>query len=237
MQEAGTLLNKHTSCGKNFTITNLIKMKKKISLLTFILALMGLNGFSQTLSNTIWQVYDLSNTLYVYFHFGTDTLSFSLDNTSYSGVSIIDVNGSSLTIVDLPGAPCQTTDTGTYTFMIQNDTLNFTLVSDVCVARINTLTNFHWVRLPTGVRNINDLPEAKLYPNPFSTQAVLQMNKPVKDATLIIYNSSGQAIKQINNINTQTVVLSRDNLSAGLYFIQLRQGNHIIAKEKMAIID
>jgi len=87
---------------------------------------------------------------------------------------------------------------------------------------------------------INKLNEKKLFsvsPNPFSTQTTLQTNEELKDATLIIYNSLGQQVKQIQNISGSTISLQRDNLSGGLYFIRLTQSNNTIALDKLVVLD
>jgi len=73
------------------------------------------------------------------------------------------------------------------------------------------------------------------YPNPFSTQVTLQIDKKLQCATITVYNTFGQQVKQINNISGQSVTLKRDNLPSGLYFIKLTQDNKIIAIEKIVI--
>lgn len=77
----------------------------------------------------------------------------------------------------------------------------------------------------------------KFFPNPFSLQTTLQVNKNLSNATLTVYNCFGQTVEQIKNINGQTVVLSRDNLASGLYFVQLSQDNQTIATKKLIITD
>lgn len=76
-----------------------------------------------------------------------------------------------------------------------------------------------------------------IYPNPFSYQTTLQMNKIFKNVTLTLYNTQGRQVKQINNISGQTISLQRDNLSSGLYFLQLIQDNKILTTDKIVITD
>jgi hypothetical protein len=76
-----------------------------------------------------------------------------------------------------------------------------------------------------------------LYPNPFSTETVLQTDNILKNVTLTIYNSFGQTIKEMKNISGQTITLHRDNLPNGLYVIRLIQDNLVIATEKLVITD
>lgn len=75
-----------------------------------------------------------------------------------------------------------------------------------------------------------------VFPNPFSAMATLNTNKLLKNARLILYNSNGTIVKEIE-INEQTAILRRDKLPAGLYFIQLMDNNNFIKTEKIIIID
>lgn len=77
----------------------------------------------------------------------------------------------------------------------------------------------------------------KFLPNPFSEQAVLQTDYPLKNAVFTLYNSYGQQVKQIRNISRQTVTLNRDKLTAGLYFFRLTEGNKIITADRLVITD
>jgi photosystem II stability/assembly factor-like uncharacterized protein len=76
-----------------------------------------------------------------------------------------------------------------------------------------------------------------VYPNPFSSQTTLQTDQLFKNATLTVYNSYGQTVKQINNISGQAVVFSRDNLPNGIYFLQLTVSSKVIATKKILITD
>lgn len=74
-------------------------------------------------------------------------------------------------------------------------------------------------------------------PNPFSNQTTFQSNIPFENATLLVYNSVGQLIKTINNINGQQITFSRDNLPNGLYFAHLMQNNKSIGSQKLVITE
>ena len=76
-----------------------------------------------------------------------------------------------------------------------------------------------------------------VYPNPFSIETLIQTENDFKKATLTVYNSMGQRVKQLKNISGQTVLLSRDDLPSGLYFLQMVQGNKILKTEKIVITD
>ena len=93
----------------------------------------------------------------------------------------------------------------------------------------------------TGVASIQAISmyDEYLYvcPNPFSTYTTLETDKIFKDATLTVYNSFGQCVKQIKNISGQTITLHRDNLPSGQYFIQLTQDSKVVAVNKLIITD
>lgn len=87
--------------------------------------------------------------------------------------------------------------------------------------------------------NDNNIPEnfINVYPNPFSLQTTFRIDKSFEDATLIVYNSFGQQVKEIKNIFGQTVIFSRDNLASGLYFIRMTQDGKTFSADKLVIID
>lgn len=87
----------------------------------------------------------------------------------------------------------------------------------------------------TGLEQYNVSDNIKFYPNPFSSQTILQTDNVLSNATLTVYNSFGQIVKQVNNISGQTAVLTRDNLASGLYFIRLTEENKSIATDKLIL--
>ena len=91
----------------------------------------------------------------------------------------------------------------------------------------------------TGIDNILQSANTSIniFPNPFSTQTTLQTENLLKSATLTVYNSFGQILKQINNISGQRITLHRDNLPLGLYFVRLTEENKTIAIGKLVITD
>jgi hypothetical protein len=94
--------------------------------------------------------------------------------------------------------------------------------------------------VPGSCSSINEISKENhisVFPNPFNRQTNLQTDTYFKNATLTLYNSFGQHIKQINNITGQTVPLQRGNLPSGLYHFRLTQDNQIIATGKFVITD
>jgi hypothetical protein len=77
----------------------------------------------------------------------------------------------------------------------------------------------------------------KIYPNPFNWQTTIQVDHVLKNATLTLYNSYGQQVGQMKSISGQTIILHRDNLVNGLYFLKLTQDNKIVSVNKFVITD
>ena len=76
-----------------------------------------------------------------------------------------------------------------------------------------------------------------VYPNPFSTQTIIQTENVFKKATLTVFNSLGHQVKQLKDISGQTIILSRDYLPSGFYFLQLTQANKTLRTFKIVITD
>jgi Right handed beta helix region len=75
-----------------------------------------------------------------------------------------------------------------------------------------------------------------LYPNLLSDNSILYCNKILTNATLLLYNSVGLKVKQIENISGNSILLQHSDLPSGLYFITLIEGNKIF-KSKLVIAD
>jgi len=106
--------------------------------------------------------------------------------------------------------------------LVQQSSVNVS--SSYAIHLYNRVPVFYsWNNVLTASENISnaDNYSVKIYPNPFSMQTTLRTDKFFKDATLTVYNSFGQQVKQIKNISGQTVTLFRDNLASGLYFVRL----------------
>lgn len=74
-------------------------------------------------------------------------------------------------------------------------------------------------------------------PNPFNTTTTIAFEKVLKEASLTIYNSNGQEVKQIKGISGQIFTLNRDNLGSGIYFLTLTQDSQLIAMDKLVVKD
>jgi Secretion system C-terminal sorting domain len=89
----------------------------------------------------------------------------------------------------------------------------------------------------TGVNGQTNKNDIYLFPNPFSTQTILQTNNFLRNATLTVYDCLGQTVKEVKNISGSTVTLFRNNLQSGFYFVRLKENNKVVYKSKIIISD
>ncbi len=88
----------------------------------------------------------------------------------------------------------------------------------------------------TWINENNNSTNITVFPNPSSSSFTIKSSQILNNATLTLFNSIGLVVKQIKNICGQTYILQRDNLSTGIYFLQLIQNNKILSKEKLIFI-
>jgi photosystem II stability/assembly factor-like uncharacterized protein len=83
----------------------------------------------------------------------------------------------------------------------------------------------------TSVGNYSIKTNVSVYPTPTNeTVTVTFDNSAYEDCMLFIYNSLGQVVKKLENINSGITVLTRGNLSDGTYTVLLQSGDKIIGK-------
>jgi hypothetical protein len=125
-----------------------------------------------------------------------------------------------------PGAACNFVRNG---FLIGSQSGQYGLNNYIeYAAYCNTTAISTWA----GSKN-----QINIAPNPFSTQTVLRTDNYCRNATLTVYNSFGQIVKEIKNISGETILLSRDDLPGGLYFIRLTQDTKVISTGTLVITD
>jgi hypothetical protein len=168
---------------------------------------------------------------------------FSLTEISWENLFILklDASGNSLWLKSAlkANASAICVDNDNNAFIIGSYDQNANFDSITLIANPSYYTNIFLTKLDitTGVEEINNTVEQVIYPNPFTSPTTFQSKSTLKNATAIIYNSMGQEVKQIKNISGNSFNIERDNLHAGLYFINLAEGNKIISTEKFVISD
>ena len=76
-----------------------------------------------------------------------------------------------------------------------------------------------------------------VFPNPFTSQTNFHTDNCFRDATLTVYNSFGQTVKQIDNLSGQSIIFYRNNLTCGLYFFCITQHNKTVTAGKLIITE
>ena len=79
--------------------------------------------------------------------------------------------------------------------------------------------------------------EINFSPNPFKTELLITTKFNFENSTLKIFNSIGQLVKEVNNINGQNIIVKRENLESGIYFTQLTENGKLISINKIIISD
>lgn len=79
----------------------------------------------------------------------------------------------------------------------------------------------------TGIKEIfsnrNKISEAKVFPNPVISSAVITFENPYNESfTFELYNVAGGAVKTVKNIREPEFTLYREKLNSGIYFYDLK---------------
>jgi hypothetical protein len=80
-------------------------------------------------------------------------------------------------------------------------------------------------------------PGFSLYPNPFSTQSTVVLDKVYGEVTISITNCLGQTVSSEKHFNTSKVELNRNNMANGLYNVSIRSGNINLGSRKVVITE
>jgi hypothetical protein len=78
---------------------------------------------------------------------------------------------------------------------------------------------------------------ANVYPNPFTTATTIRLSKNISNGELTVYDVYGQKVKTLTDISGNKITFPRENLTSGIYFIQVKQGNKLISSEKIIVAD
>lgn len=79
--------------------------------------------------------------------------------------------------------------------------------------------------------------KAGISPNPFNNAANVHFNTEIDEAHLVIYNLYGELVSVQGNFSGSNCTLKRENLSAGVYFLYLRQENFKTFIAKIIVAD
>ena len=106
-----------------------------------------------------------------------------------------------------------------------NSTLANAGVADMFIAKLDATLGIDEVNVSNSI----------LYPNPVTTNLVLQTNFNVKNGSLLVYNTLGEVVYTMDNLNGNSFNLNTENLSKNVYFIRLQQNGETVATHKFVI--
>lgn len=92
-------------------------------------------------------------------------------------------------------------------------------------------------QVATAVDEWNNGQNLTIYPNPLVTESFLRKADGFQDATLTIFNSSGQQVKQVAGIFGKIYWLQRDGLPRGFYLLRIVQNGQAVASEKLLVAE
>jgi uncharacterized repeat protein (TIGR03803 family) len=128
-------------------------------------------------------------------------------------------------LVDFIGA---TTGSNPYGTLFSNGTSLYGMTE---MGGANTDGTIFIVGINSGVIENNLEKYFHVYPNPFSETATLQITNPqIMNVELTIYNVFGQTVYN-TLIHNSSFVISRGDLSNGIYFLQLKTSEGVVEKK------
>lgn len=78
-----------------------------------------------------------------------------------------------------------------------------------------------------------------VYPNPFDDEATLKLPSTIDltatPVALLIFDLTGRVVKQIDEITSQEIKISAEDLISGIYFYQVTQNGNVVSTGKMMI--
>jgi hypothetical protein len=83
----------------------------------------------------------------------------------------------------------------------------------------------------------NELTGMIISPNPLKSTAIIAAGRDLNNAQINIYNSLGQLVKQTGGVNGNEMVLTKGNLSSGIFLLQIIENGKTIATRKLVIAD
>jgi len=125
---------------------------------------------------------------------------------------------------------------------------NMDFIGDTMIVRFNFISDnietnkegwmiddikLYSVDLGDGI-NDNKTLDFKISPNPFNETAIIELND-YREIELSIFDIQGQLIKQKNYFNNQSIIINRDNLNSGVYFIKIRTDDNFAGIRKLII--
>ncbi len=102
-------------------------------------------------------------------------------------------------------------------------TLNDTLLEIVCFSSCGICV--------TGINEIAKS-SVKIYPNPTTSSAQIEFNDN-SNKTVVITDLNGKVVRTLSVLNSNLLQIEKENLNAGIYFINVRYSDNTMSKAKL----
>ena len=88
----------------------------------------------------------------------------------------------------------------------------------------------YWSELTTSISsNIIEL-NYIVYPNPFTDYTTIELSDTYQILKIELIDIHGRTVRSINNINSNSITIYRDNLPSGIYFIRIQSDDTYVKK-------
>jgi hypothetical protein len=149
--------------------------------------------------------------------------SVSFGNTQYHDIGCYKTSDTVLYMIEIVAPSCTPTRIKNPASM----TVTSSMTSHSNIYNVKTSGN--------GVNAIaSDNEVIKIYPNPFTSQTTVSLNKEEKNATIKIMDVLGKEVKNMT-FSGKRVVIDREDLVPGIYSMQIISEKGIIGNEKIII--
>jgi len=176
---------------------------------------------SQTLESNDWSIID-DGFEFGFGRFQDGELSISFDGISFDVIATYTSTENTFNVTDLPEFDGGCDDAvGNYTYVITGDILDFTLVSDVCEDRAQSIALSVWqaVTTVTITEEVESESIFSIYPNPVVDAMVLEVNEAELGAVYTVLSIDGRIIST-GIINNPITRMDLSGLSTGFYLVQ-----------------
>ena len=104
-------------------------------------------------------------------------------------------------------------------------------------AVFNTIFDTIQIYVPKGENAITENHKTTIlvFPNPTTDKFFIQMSEPVKYLSLEIYDMQGRLIKSVPSSNNQTIEVSAQGMTQGIYHIRCMSGEKLVVVKKVMV--
>ena len=80
--------------------------------------------------------------------------------------------------------------------------------------------------MPNNITDLNYI----VYPNPFTDYTTIELSDAFQIQRIDLIDINGRTVRTIDNINSNSVTIHRENLPSGIYFIRIQSDHTYVEK-------